>query len=168
MRAMLDAQPSETRLLLLLILACLITFSARAIGFALTGEDALLARIGAGFVAAILFGIPAFYAVAGLTGLIARAFGGEASWRATRTAVFWSALATAPVVFATTLISAALATNSDAATAVGLAGSAWFGYAFCIAVATANKFRTAWGVFGVTLATLVVIFGAMWLLGGAI
>jgi len=165
-RAMLDSRPSESRLLMLIILATAITFSARSFGFVLSGEQDLLARIGASFIATILFGIPAFYLVAGLTRVIASAFGGEASWRETRTAVFWAALASAPVVFATTILKASIAGQPEIARAVGIAGSAWFGYAFCVAVAMANKFRSAWGVFGVTAAALAVIFGGLKLVAG--
>ncbi len=165
-RAMLESKPSETRLLMLLILACLTIYAGRAFGLMIMGGDDLLARVGVNFIAAIMFGIPSFYGVAALCGLIARAFGGEASWRECRTAVFWAALATAPVVFATTVLSAVLAAGGEFARVVELAGSVYFGFAFCVAVAMANKFRTAWGVFGVTAAVLAVIFCGLWLLLG--
>lgn len=165
-RAMFDARPSETRLLTLIILAVSITFAARAIGFTLSGEDNLIARIGTSFIATILFGIPAFYLVAGVTGLVARAFRGAATWRETRTAVFWAALVSAPVVFAATVLQASLGARPDLAMAIGYIGSAYFGYAFCVAVAMANNFRSAWGVFGVTAATLAVIFGGFKLFAG--
>jgi hypothetical protein len=165
-RAMLATEPSEARLLALIILAGLIYFAGQTAALILSGAEELQARVGAEFVSGVLMRGLAFYGVAGLTGLIARAFGGEASWRQSRTAVFWAALASAPVVFAATLGASALAENFNLALAVEMAGQAFFGYAFCVAVAQTNKFRTAWGVFGVTAATLAVIFGALSLVFG--
>ncbi len=165
-RAMLATEPSEARLLALIILAGLIYFTGQTATLILSGAEELQARVGAEFVSGVLMRGLAFYGVAALTGLIARAFGGAASWRETRTAVFWAALASSPVVFAATLGAGALTGSAELALAAEMAGQAFFGYAFCVAVAQANKFRTAWGVFGVTAAVLAVMFGGLSLLFG--
>lgn len=165
-RAMLSSAPSEATLLKMVLGACLVHFAARTAALMISGADAPLARIGADFVAVLIVQAPFFYVIAALTGLVARAFKGQASWRQTRAAVFWAAVASAPAVFAATVLAAAVPGPAEAAMAVELAGSAYFGYAFCVAVAMANEYRSAWGVFGVTAAALAVIVGALKLISG--
>ncbi len=167
-KAMFAAHPGETKLFAMLMLACGIYFAARISGHMLTGASDLSARVGAEFVSGVLIRALAFYALAALTCLVANAFGGEATWRDSRTALFWAALASAPLVFASTLIAMLVAHQHYVSMAVELAGQAFFGYAFCVAVAMANKFRSAWGVLGVTVAALAVIFGGLSLILGGV
>lgn len=168
-QAMLATRPGEERLVALILLASGVYFAGRVAALALTGTPELSGHVGAEFVSGVLLRTLVFYAMAGLTGLVARAFKGEASWRETRVAVFWAAVASAPVVAAATIASALLAGRDELALAVEMAGQGFFGYAFCVAVALANRFRTAWGVFGLTAVILAALVGGLWLLlGGAV
>lgn len=167
-RAMLDARPSEAGLLAIVLFACLIYFAGRMTGHVLSGASELEGRVGAEFLSGVLIRALAFYALAALACVVARAFGGEATWRESRTALFWAALASAPIVFAATLIAMLVEGQTYVAMGVGLAGQAFFGYAFCVAIAMANNFRSAWGVLGVTVAALAVIFGGLSLVFGGV
>ncbi len=93
------------------------------------------------------------YGAAALIGLACRAFGGRGGWRATRAAVFWTALVAAPAGVMLTLIGAA-ATGLGGAPALAAtlghaAGSALWAVLLAPALAQAHGFRSGMAVFGV-------------------
>jgi len=93
------------------------------------------------------------YGAAALIGLACRAFGGRGGWRATRAAVFWTALVAAPAGVMLTLIGAAASGPGGApplAAALGQAGgSALWAALLAPALAEAQGFRSGLAVFGV-------------------
>ncbi len=104
----LDQRPGEENLLSYGMLACLFGFVARlpAIVRDTAPPDAPpLYAVAAGHFVASLFMAPLLlYALAALSHLLARAFGGRANWREARLALFWAALASAPLVLALGLV----------------------------------------------------------------
>lgn len=102
MRRLLAMGRREDRALAILIVACLIIFIAqwprlsREAYLAAEGEPPLEARMAITFFAMLMIWPLMAYALAGLTHLVARAFGGRGSWYSARLALFWSLLASSP------------------------------------------------------------------------
>jgi hypothetical protein len=102
MRALLAEGPREDRALASLIGALVLMFVAQwpqhARAAHLDPSVPLEARI-AGALMAVLFILPlAAYAVAALSHLVARVFGGHGSFWGTRRVLFWTLLALSPIV----------------------------------------------------------------------
>jgi hypothetical protein len=172
MRAELERDPSEGRLLFYVMLSGLIWFIGRHAVLVygplgpVIAEDEFLGRAGAGFVAAIFFRTLAFYALAALAGLIARAAEGSGGWRDTRAALFWAALVAAPVILAATMASLLLTgVPGPAAAIASMLGAVAFAWAVAQCVAEAHGFTSAWRVLG-AVATLAAAFvGGVYILG---
>jgi hypothetical protein len=129
------------------------------------------AQIGAGLTLRPL----SLYLAAGLIGFVCRGFGGAGSWKATRTAVFWTGLAAAPAAAALAVFGAALA-RAGGGWAVGYAGqeigAVIWGVLLAPALAEAHGFRRSWGVLAgliaaAGLAALAALLLAGVLMGGA-
>ena len=172
MRAELARDPSEGRLLFYVMLSGLIWFAGR-IAVLVYGplgpvmpEEVFVGRVGLEFIAAIFFRTLAFYALAALAGLIARAAGGGGGWRDSRAALFWAALVAAPVILAATLLSLLLTGMPGQAGAIaGMLGAVAFAWAVAQCLAEAHGFASAWRVLG-AVATLVAAFvGGVYMLG---
>lgn len=128
-RKRLAAGLSEPGLLALLMGACLLMFVAQLPGLAraahLAPEVPLDARM-AGALMATLFLVPLIaYAIAGLSHLVARAFGGKGSGIGARLALFWAMLAISPAMLFQGLL-AGVAGPSTGLTVVGLLVGAGF------------------------------------------
>lgn len=107
-RSFIASAPSEGRLLFLALLSDVIFFLARSISMVVLPPDevrlALPEFIGLGLVVAFLFRTALFYVIAALAKILSLPFGGKGSWYATRCAIFWAALVSAPVeIFASAL-----------------------------------------------------------------
>ncbi len=172
MRAELDRDPSEGRLLFYVMLSGLIWFIGRqaVLVYGPLGpvipEDEFVGRVAAGFVAAIFFRTLAFYALAALAGLIARAAGGGGGWRDTRAALFWAALVAAPVILAATLLSLLLTgVPGQAASIASMLGAVAFAWATAQCIAEAHGFTSAWPVLAVVATLAVALVGAVYMLG---
>jgi len=171
MRAELDRDPGEGRLLFYVMLSGLIWFIGRhaLLVYGPLGpvipEDVFLGRVGLEFVSAIFFRTLAFYALAALAGLIARAAGGSGGWRDSRAALFWAALVAAPVILAATLLSLLLTGIPGQAGAIAsMLGAVAFAWAVAQCIAEAHGFRSGLRVF-IVIAGLVAIFaGAVYAL----
>ncbi|MHA1527632.1 MAG: YIP1 family protein [Alphaproteobacteria bacterium] len=172
MRAELDRDPGEGRLLFYVMLSGLIWFFGRyaLLVYGLLGpaipEDVFVGRVGLEFVSAIFFRTLAFYALAALAGLIARAAGGGGGWRDSRAALFWAALVSAPVILAATMLSLLLSGVPGPAGAIAsMLGAVAFAWAVAQCVAEAHGFTSAWRVLG-AVATLAAAFvGGVYILG---
>ena len=86
-----------------LVIACILFFVARLPGLArvahLEGEEVPLFGLALGtFFGTILIAPLVFFALAGLSHLIARVFGAKGDWIDARLALFWALLAVAPLV----------------------------------------------------------------------
>jgi hypothetical protein len=102
MRAKLAEGPREDRALAVLMGACLLIFIAQWPRLARAAEldpsVPLDARLG-GALVGILFFVPLIaYALAGLSHLVARLFGGKGSHAGARLALFWALLAITPAM----------------------------------------------------------------------
>lgn len=102
LRRRMGAEQDEGRALALLLAACLLIFISQLPGLDraahLDPSVPLDARMG-GALMATFFLLPLIaYAVAGLTRLIARAFGGKGTGYGARIALFWSLLAVSPLM----------------------------------------------------------------------
>lgn len=166
MRAVLDSRPTEGRLLAYAFAAAAVLLAGRMLGLA-TAADRLGADL-PGMVAAqagaMLFFVPlAWYGLALLGTLIARAFGGTGGWRDGRAAFFWAALVSSPVLALSGLAPAAMAGMPPAAVAIAAQlGPLFFAWALAQCYAEAFGFRRAWAVFGVITALALVLVGAAW------
>jgi hypothetical protein len=92
--------PGEPQLLAYVVFATILSFLARLpgmIGGNTTGQP-LEAVVGANFVASIIFAPLFFYAVAALTRLASKVFGGQGSWQSARLALFWPLIALQPLL----------------------------------------------------------------------
>jgi hypothetical protein len=102
MRKLLAMGRREDRALAILISACFIIFVAQWPRLSreahLSGEGAppLEAELAITFFAMLMIWPLMAYGLAGLTHLVARAFGGRGSWYSARLALFWSLLASTP------------------------------------------------------------------------
>lgn len=102
LRRHLQGGAQEGRALAVLLGACLIIFVAQWPGLARAAyfdpSIPLDARMG-GALMGTVFLVPLFaYALAALSHLVARAFGGKGSWFGARMALFWSLLAVSPLM----------------------------------------------------------------------
>ena len=93
--------PQESRALVTLMLACVIFFVAQWPYLArLAFEDPripLEARLGGALLGWVFMAPLVFYAIAALSHLVLRVFGGQASWYESRMALFWALLASSPI-----------------------------------------------------------------------
>ncbi len=172
MRAELDRDPSEGRLLFYVMLSGLIWFLGRyaVLVYGPLGpvipQGEFLGRVGAEFVAAIFFRTLAFYALAALAGLIARAAGGSGGWRDSRAALFWAALVAAPVILAATLLSLLLTGVPGQIGAIaGMLGAVAFAWAVAHCFAEAHGFASVWRVLAVVAGLAAAFVGSVYVLG---
>ena len=106
-RRLAQAGQREDRALAILMGACVILFIARWPALAreahLQGED-LNMLLGGTLMATVFLAPLVFYALAFVAHLIARAFGGKGSSYNARLALFWSLLASAPLILLNGLV----------------------------------------------------------------
>ena len=166
-RGMLASAPGEGRLLSYAMGAVSVLLAGRILGLsAAEGEMAadLPARLAAQ-AAALLFFVPlAYYALAALGTVIARAFGGRGGWRDGRAAFFWAALVSSPLVVLSGLAPLSMAgAPRELVAAVGQIGPAFFAWALAQCYAEAFGFRRAWAVFTVIACLVLGLVGMAWL-----
>lgn len=91
----------EGRALAYLMAGCAVLFIAQLPKLArqahLTGED-LNMLMGASLMGLLFIAPLLFYGIAGISHLVARAFGGQGTFWSARIALFWSLLATSPLI----------------------------------------------------------------------
>ncbi len=172
MRAELDRDPGEGRLLFYVMLSGLIWFIGRyaVLVYGPLGpvipQGEFLGRVGAEFVAAIFFRTLAFYALAALAGMVARAAGGAGGWRDSRAALFWAALVAAPVILAATLLSLLLTgVPGQAGSIASMLGTVAFAWAVAQCIAEAHGFASVWRVLAVMVALAAGFVGGVYMLG---
>lgn len=157
MRWLLDRNPREGTLLALAMLSSLIWFVGRVVeplllppGF---GGRLTVGLLQAEFVSAMFFRTLMLYALAGLAGLVARAFGGTGSWKDSRSATFLAAVIAAPVMLAATALGATMADVPGPTPAMFRSiGGIAFAWAFSFCIAEAHGFRNGLLVLGVVVA----------------
>jgi hypothetical protein len=121
----------DDRALAILMAACLLIFVAQwpALSRAahLQPEISLDARMSGSMLATIFLLPPILYAIAAVSHLIARAFGGKGSFYSARLALFWALLCAAPVMLLNGLVAGFIG-QGTAMTAVGVLVLATFLY----------------------------------------
>lgn len=126
MQRLLSAGQREDRALLLLMAFCGLTFVAQLPRLSreahLTGQD-LNPLMGGALLAWVVIAPLAFYALAALSHLVARAFGGRGTWYGARLALFWSLLASVPVLLLYGLVSGLIGPGPSQQAV----GAAWIG-----------------------------------------
>jgi len=126
MRRLLAAGPREDRALAILMGACLLVFIAQwpAISRRAHLEDLELNALLAGALFGWLFIAPlGLYLLAALSHLVAKAFGGKGGWYGARLALFWSLLASTPLILLNGLVAGFIGKGA----ALSIVGLAWFG-----------------------------------------
>jgi hypothetical protein len=164
-RGVLESRPSEGRLLVYALTAAALLLAGRimAISVAVQSRPADLLPQIAAQTASMLFFVPlVYYLLAALGTALAKAAGGDGSWRDGRAAFFWAALVSAPVVVLGGLAALALA-GAPPALAVGVAqlGPVFFAWALAQCFAEAFGFKRSWVVFAaIGAVALSIVAGA--------
>ena len=100
MRHQLGQGKREDRALVFLVVACLLIFVAQwpRLSLAATADPSMPfdVRIGGALLGWIFLAPLGLYAIAALSRIIARLFGGQGDWYSARLALFWSLLVAAP------------------------------------------------------------------------
>ena len=126
MRRLLAAGPREDRALAILMGACLLVFIAQwpAISRRAHLEELELNALLAGALFGWLFIAPlGLYLLAALSHLVAKLFGGKGGWYGARLALFWSLLASTPLILLNGLVAGFIGKGA----ALSIIGLAWFG-----------------------------------------
>lgn len=126
MARLLDAGRREDRALMFLMVFCAVAFVAQLPALArrahLEGSD--LNMLMGGALMGAIFMLPlVLYILAALSHLVARAFGGRGDWYSARLALFWSLLATAPLLLLHGLVAGFIGPGP----ALQLVGALWLG-----------------------------------------
>ncbi len=144
MRRLLDIGQREDRALAFLMAACVIIFIAQMPRLSreahLTGQN-LNMLMGGTLVAWIFFAPLLLYALAAVSHLIAAALGGKGSWYGARLALFWSLLASTPLVLLHGLIAGFIGPGPG----LQLVGASWlavFGWFWLSSLAQAERSPT--------------------------
>ena len=175
-RRLLTERPSESRLLLLLMmsnLAFFFSWTLKAVVVPHAAGVALIStEVGALFLLAVVGRTAAMYLFAMTLGAFCRVIGGRGSWRNTRAAVFWGAFVAAPFGVVAAVVSV-LFTNLEVYYPIfgapwialppywmGLLPFVWY---ISVAVARAQGFRKVAPVFlGMSVVSLVGLIAAMY------
>ncbi len=175
-RGLVKAQPGEGYLLVLLLLSDMAFFLSWTMRAVIVPNDAGVSVISfeiGGLLLLSVFGrTAAMYLFAMLAGAVARIFGGRASWRDTRIAVFWAAFITAPFGVMAAILSV-LFTNLELY--YPIFGAGWialppyylgvlpFVWYVSLAVARVHGFRKVSPIFLImSVVSLVAIVGGMY------
>lgn len=160
-RGMIESGPSEARLLAYAIIAATILLLGRLTSLAAAVPDDFLARAMAESVSMLFFVPLAYYLLAAIGTLLARAFKGDGSWPEGRAAFFWAALVSAPVMVMCGLLPMVLPGPPRIASAlINQFGQVYFAWAVAQCFAVAFHFTRPWAVF-VVIATPALVWIAI-------
>lgn len=167
-RAVLEANPAEAKLLVILMLAMALIFCARIVQIHVQFQnpDDRLELIMQQMVSQLLF-LPLFYyGLAALVTAVSRLCGGVGGWKNGRVAVFWSTLVAAPVVLMSLLLPLVTTAWPMAILPVVIAqlGSVFLAWALAQSIAAAFEFTRTWLVFACVCLPAAVLFVVAWLL----
>jgi hypothetical protein len=168
MRAELDRDPGEGRLLFYAMASGLVWFAGMLLmlryGQAMPplSDEEFLGHASAALGAALFVRPLALYGLAAVAHAVARALGGGASWRGSRAAMFWAALVAAPMMLAMTMASIVL---TDDAVAAGAAaetlGSLVFARVAAPCIAETHGFASAWRGLAVVVITAALLLAVL-------
>lgn len=167
MRALLDARPSEGRLLGFAALAVLILTIGRAVAASrvpvvATGLDDRQFELMTAEIFAAALKLPAFYLLAAIGTALARLFGGQGGWRDGRAAFFLAAFATAPLQAVLAALPGLVVLSPPVAVVLTRLGPVVFAWALAHCFAEAFGFRRTWAVFAVLAALILIPVALIW------
>ena len=170
MRAELDRQPSEGRLLLYAMLSGVVWFLGEVMILRygpvapILSEDEFMGRAVAALGGALFVRTLALYGLAALGHLVARALGGSGGWRDSRAALFWAALVAGPAMLAAALLSLLLVDAPGGAGATAhMLGSLAFGWVAAQCFAEAHGFKGVWRGLMVVVGMAGLVLGTVYL-----
>lgn len=168
--AFIDEQPSEGRLLMILMLSNMFFVLSWSVKALITPTAAASATMGADIalwlVVAMMMRTTMIYATALFTGLVCRMLGGVATVQETRAGVFWGVFVAAPIGLAVAGLATVIASLSDVVPFfqnenvqlmpywLGLVPFIWF---VSKGAATANRIDNAVPLFGILSAICVAV-----------
>ena len=166
MRALLESNPREARLLAYIVIASAILLLERiARVLAEAGPDTnLSARVMEQTVSLIFFLPLVYYALAALGTGIVRIAGGQKSWFLSRAAFFWAALVSAPVILMSGLAAIAAGPSGWVPEVLRQIGPFFFAWAIACCYAEAFAFSSIAKVLGVIVLIALVPLGLVWAL----
>lgn len=175
-RVLIEERPSEPRLLFFVLLSDVLFFLSRGVSLVVTPSVAVEqslpvpAQLGMILVLALLLRTAILYLFSALVCVGGRLFGGRASWKDTRTGVFWASLVAAPVGIVGALVGALFANLEGlspvfASTVLTwpplLIGPVAFVYFLSAGVAEAHRFPRTSPVFILFSILTVVVLAAV-------
>ena len=148
LRRQLDGGAGEDRALIYLVVACLLIFVAQWPRLAreahLDPSVPLDARVGAALLGWMFMAPLIFYALAALSHLLARLFGGQGSWFSARLALFWTMLVVSPLWLFYGLVAGLIGPGAaQTATGLLLLGAFVIHWGLCLAEAEGMGAATA-------------------------
>lgn len=155
MRSILDTDPGEGRILSFAMISGVVLFAAQVLElYAIAARSELRGgpdpmEVASGFMALVIVRPLMLYALAGLVGLVARAAGGQGSWRDTRAAVCWAAVVQAPVSFVLTLPNVVAELSMPVGLAISAVMVSTLAAALSYCIAEAHGFSRVWIVFAI-------------------
>lgn len=163
-RGLLATRPSEGRLLAIAMTAAAMLLVGRLVQGAGTAVDPVARAVEQ--TVSLLFFVPlAYYLLAAVGTVIARACGGTGGWREGRTAFFWAALVSAPPMMLSWLAGLSVAGAPASVTFfVGQAGAIFFAWALAQCFAEAFGFGRPGWVLVVVVAPIAFGMLAVWAL----
>ncbi|MDT8343717.1 MAG: Yip1 family protein [Thermohalobaculum sp.] len=159
-RELIGENPSEARLLFFVLMSDVIFFLNRGVSLVISpgsgASEKLPLEIGIWLVGALFLRTLTLYLFSGAVAFVCRMFGGQGSWRDTRTGVFWASLVAAPIGVLGALVVAAFAHLEPYAPILAepvvtlpahLIGMVFFVFFVSASVAEAHRFRNTSPVF---------------------
>lgn len=164
-RGVIAGRPSDAKQLLFAMFACAILLLGRIMREIMEGNAGvqLAEKISAEAVS-LLFFVPLFYYLLAAIGtILARVFRGQGNWHDGRTAFFWAALVSAPVIILSSLAATGAASFGDVAgVVVGQIGAVFFAWALAQCYAEAFGFTRVWAVMAVICLPALALMGALY------
>jgi len=168
-RVLIEENPTEPRLLVFVLLSDILFFLARGVQLVVSPSTAaqqnVPLEVGMWLVGILLIRTAMMYLFAAFIRIGGWVFGGQASWKSARTAVFWASLVAAPAGIFGALVGAGLAHLEPFYPIVATDLFAWpplligpvaFVYFLSAAVAEAHRFERTSPVF-VTFSIMTVV-----------
>ena len=161
-RGVLNSHPTEARLLAYAMISSAILLIGRVLQLLALKVPDITARILEQTVSLIFFLPLLYYGLAMLGTAIARMFGGQGSWTDGRTAFFWGALVSAPILVFANLGSILAAGVPGLDLAIGQIGAIFLAWALAVCFAEAFGFKSALTVLGVIVLASLGLVAGLW------
>ena len=169
MRGVLASRPSEAALLAFMLGGLLIVLAGKIIQIQIlyASPEDRNDLVQSEAYAMLFWRSLAYYGMAALATLIARACGGQGAWKDGRAAFFWAVLVSAPVLLLSALLPLLLTgVPPEVATVTAQVGAVFFTWALAQCFAETFGFARTWIVCAAFCAPALLIFAAGWLMRG--